>query len=384
LKDSQIRRIDVFHQYKSPDLPVVTIPEKAWKNGIVVRMPNHLGDAVMALPALYMLKKIVPEYCALFVICPANLKPLFRALPWVDGMILLKNVHKMWSMTEFRSLRNLRMGVGVLFNNSFRDALLMRLAGVSPLYGSNARFRSWLLAKAFDFEPRPHQKLAEIHHTNKYISIARALGAPEWDGKMPRFVIRPSLDEISPDVSSICEHPQLLTLAAGAAYGAAKRWPAESFRTVARYWVRHGGIVAVLGSASEYDVCQDVIKDLSDRKVFNLAGKTSLAEVMHLLNYSVCCVANDSGIMHLSAVLGKPGIAVFGPTDCTATGPINPGWEIIYRPTECSPCFRRECPRGSQRCIKSITPLHVIKLLKKYTIAGRIHLKKRPSAPATQ
>ena len=71
-------------------------------------------------------------------------------------------------------------------------------------------------------------------------------------------------------------------------------------------------------------------------------------------------VANDSGIMHLAAALGRPGVAVFGPTDFTATWPISPNWRLLYEKIECSPCFRRECREGHQRCIRAITPGMVI------------------------
>ena len=64
--------------------------------------------------------------------------------------------------------------------------------------------------------------------------------------------------------------------------------------------------------------------------------------------------------MHLAAALGTPGVAVFGPTDYTATGPIAPNWRLLYRKLECSPCFRRECPSGTNRCIRQLTPEMVI------------------------
>ena len=81
---------------------------------------------------------------------------------------------------------------------------------------------------------------------------------------------------------------------------------------------------------------------------------------MHLLANSVLTVANDSGIMHLSAALGRPGIAVFGPTDYTATGPISRKWSLLFDKVECAPCFRRECPKGDARCIRRITAEMVI------------------------
>ncbi len=348
--------LDIRREFPAPVFPVRPVAGERWRNGMAVRMPNHLGDAVMALPALAQLRKIVPEHCGLYVIAPASQRPLYASLPIVDGRLELARIHSHWSFGEWNALRRMRFGAGVLFNNSLRDALMMRLAGVSELYGAAARCRSFLLRRAFRFPPRPVREPARVHHANRYLAIASALGAPEWDGKLPEFKLRPSVDELSPEITALCLHPALMTVASGAAYGAAKRWASENFREVARHWIGRGGIVAVLGSPSEAKIGDEVIAGLNPRRAFNLSGRTNLAELMHLLKSSVLSVANDSGIMHLASALGRPGVAVFGPTDYTATGPIGGNWSLLYSRVDCSPCFRRECPTGSGRCMKAITP----------------------------
>ena len=174
------------------------------------------------------------------------------------------------------------------------------------------------------------------------------------------YRLRHAVNELAPEITAFCEHPRMLTVASGAAYGAAKRWPGESFREVAGAWVECGGIVGVLGSALERAVGEEVISGLRKDRAFNLSGRTGLAELMHLLACSALTVANDSGIMHLSAALGRPGVAVFGPTDFTATGPISRRWSLLFDKVECAPCFRRECPNGNARCIRRVTPEMVI------------------------
>ena len=352
--------LDIRREFPSPQFEVIPLRHDMWRNGMVVRMPNHLGDAVMALPALGQLRKIVPANCALYCIAPAGQRALYHALPFVDGVLGLGRVHKAWSHEEFLALRRQRFGVGVLFNNSFRDVLTMRLAGVPNLYGAKARCRSFLLQRSFAFSKRPDCELAKVHHANRYLAIASALGAPAWNGALPAFRLTPEVDELPAPVTALCEHPKLLTIASGAAYGAAKRWPDECFREVAAHWIEGGGIAVVLGSESERAIGDEVVAGLDARKAYNLSGRTSLIELMHLLKNSVLTVANDSGIMHLASALGRPGVAVFGPTDYTATGPIGSNWRLLYEKLECSPCFRRECPFGHQKCIRAITPAMVI------------------------
>ena len=59
-----------------------------WRDGIVVRSPNWLGDAVMSLPALAVLRRTVPHPCGLFVVCPRGLAPLFRMLPEIVDTVI--------------------------------------------------------------------------------------------------------------------------------------------------------------------------------------------------------------------------------------------------------------------------------------------------------
>lgn len=368
--------LDIRRDFPSPQFEAIPPHGGMWRNGMVVRMPNHLGDAVMALPALGQLRKIVPVNCALYCIAPAGQRALYHTLPFVDGVVGLGQVHKAWSREEFQALRQLRFGIGVLFNNSFRDALTMHLAGIPNLYGAKARCRSFLLRRAFSFPPRPDRKPAEIHHANRYLAIASALGAPAWDGSLPQFKLTPDVDELPAAITALCAHPKLLTIASGAAYGAAKRWPSECFREVAAHWVGQGGIVVVLGSESERPIGEEVVAGLDARKAYNLSGRTSLIELMHLLKNSVMTVANDSGIMHLSAAMGRPGVAVFGPTDYTATGPIGANWHLLYEKLECSPCFRRECPLGTQKCIRAITPAMVIAEMDVIAAEAACHMRK--------
>jgi len=344
----------------APEFPVRHLNTKTIKDGIVVRVPNWLGDIVMTLPALMELKKMLPEYCGLFVICPQSAKDLLESFPMIDYVIGLEKVHQNWSNKDLRNVSKLRAGAGILFNNSLRDAIFMRVAGIKRLYGAKARGRSMLLKRSFSFPPRISRTLNKLHHSNKYLSIVKALGASEWNGDLPELKIKYPLDQSNPQVKAACSHPSLLTIAAGAAYGGSKRWSTTNFREVANWWIKEGGIVVALGTEKEKDIADQVVEGLPSHKAYNMAGTTDMCELMHLLLNSKMCVANDSGIMHLSAVLGKPGIAIFGPTDYSSTGPISNYWRVLYDKIACSPCFKRECIYGHSQCMKVCSPGQVV------------------------
>ncbi len=361
-----IRQLNVATRFPAPaHPPFAPLPEAAWRNGMIVRMPNHLGDAVMALPALAALRSLVPESCALVVTAPAGQRDLYAAVPKLVNSFLPLIPHAAWDQKLRHQIFRYRLGVGVLFNNSFRDAWSLRRSGVPNLFGYAARCRGWLLRGALPLPRRPKQAAWKIHQANLYYAIAAALGAPKWSGEMIDLeVAEPQL--LPPQLAVWREAPNLLLIASGAAYGAAKRYPADYYHRIAEFHLGQGGTVAVVGSQSEWAIGEEVIANLPADRAVNLSGKTAnLAELMWLIKQSKAVVANDSGIMHLAAALGAEGITVFGPTDYTSTAPISPRWHIINAATECSPCWRRVCPRGDNLCMRQLLPEVVIAELQK-------------------
>ena len=366
------------------NFPGLNIPEKfrisRFRNGIIVRMPNHLGDAVMALPALAALQKTLPEYCGIFVITPANIMQLYQALPFVAGIVPLENAHRFFSAKERKMIRQLRAGAALLFNRSFRDALTLKMLKIKELYGEAGRGRSWLLSGVFHFRRSPRGTADYTHQAMRYLAMAESLGGERCQPFMPELKIPCTTDELAPRIRALLHHPLMLTMAPGAAYGAAKRWPHEYYTKVAEFWIRHGGIVVLCGSAGERGICEEIRRKLPAEKCFDLSGKTDLFDLMHLFRFSAFVIANDSGLMHLAAALGCEGLTVFGPTDLYDTGPVSAKWQLLYRKQPCSPCLRRSCPEGKARCMLEIHPAEVIRAL--YASVKKLKLpfsKKRPA-----
>ena len=144
-----------------------------------------------------------------------------------------------------------------------------------------------------------------------------------------------------------------------------------NYNRIARWWVEKGGIVAVAGSAAEIPAGQEVCAGLPRNRCFNFCGKTGLRELLTLVRFSRFMVCNDSGIMHLGAAVGRPGIALFGSTDPTATGPISPAWQCFASNAECSPCFSRVCPAGDKHCMAELEVESVIGEMEKIFGPGR-------------
>ncbi len=342
---------------KIPEVSTYSVQNKL-KTGIIVRSPNWLGDAIMSLPALKQIKKMLPQGKKLFVLSPNGLKDLYLALDIVDEVIILKQAHKNWTKDDIRNVRQCKAGVAVLFNNSPRDAIFLRLAGVSNLFGASSGIRNILMRRTYKYPKRLSKEFNIMHHSAKYLSMAYAICAEKWDGEFPKIKI--NTDKVSEKFIAMCAENRIMSLSPGAAYGQAKMWASENFREVAKSWVDKGGRVVVLGTDKEKETAEIVLKDLPTESVYDLTGKTTMIELMYILKQSKICIANDSGIMHLSGALDAPGIAIYGSTDPFATSPLSKKWKLLIDKQECAPCFKRECHLNNHPCMNAVKPIDVI------------------------
>ena len=160
----------------------------------------------------------------------------------------------------------------------------------------------------------------------------------------------------------------VLALCPGAEFGESKRWPAAHFAEVAERKIREGWQVWLFGSKNDHPVGQDIVQRLIPglrEEVVNLAGETSLAEAIDLLSCADAVVSNDSGLMHVSAALGRPLVAVYGSTSPAFTPPLSDRVETVRLGLECSPCFDRTCRFGHNNCMRELLPEQVVEALER-------------------
>ena len=328
------------------DGKITAPPLRNWRNGVLVRIPNQLSDAVMTFPALFELKKILPKYCGLFVIIPGFMTQLFEALPIVDKTIPLRSTNTLWNKKERREVRQLRAGAIVLFNDSVKDIISARMSRVPKLFGFSNSGCDILLSAKIARRSNPNNPEHHSPLAMQYLELVKLLGAGEWNGVLPRVSSRIATDETDSQIRDICRHPQILLVAPGSSGN--QCWPAENYRAAANYWIRHGGIVVVIGSASERILGDAVIQSLPRRKCFNLCGKTDFCALLHLFKSAAYTLAGDSGLMRLGITLDVHGLVPVGPPDFDKTDPVTAKWRILFsRTIHCKTgkkCQSGKCP----------------------------------------
>jgi heptosyltransferase II len=364
---------------------------------VLVRGVNWLGDAVMTTPALQRLRQALPG-THIALLTREKLAPLWHQHPSLDAVLPFGAGEMPWAVA--RRLRAGSFDAALVLPNSPRAALEVWMARIPRRIGYARRWRNWLLTQAITARPgqhRMHKRSAtEInrlirlpaadrriaagnsypsaaHHIHEYLDLAAALGAdPEplppkleitaAEIQQAEQALLSSLRRQS-DAAAPRQRPTLLGINPGAHYGPAKRWPAESFAAVARAVSSRSGncLWLALGGAADEKVCSDIAR-LAGGGVVNLAGKTSLRELMALLKLCRVLLTNDSGPMHVAAALGTPVVAIFGSTAPELTGPGLPGdvrHQVLKAAPPCSPCFRRTCPIDL-RCLTGTTADRVI------------------------
>ncbi len=318
---------------------------------IVVRMPNWVGDAVLAAPALRALRDRWPD-AEIWAAARPWVSDLFAAGGVLRGVVPVDDLRGLRGLrASAAALRSSRFDLGLLLTNSFASALLFRWAGIPERWGAARDARGPLLTR----RARPRPRLAPVHQRDYYLEILAGLGVPAADRAVSLAVAaedQARADEILAAAGRRDGRP-LVALGFGSSYGPAKRWPAVRFAELARIARRETGAeIALVGAAEESGLAADLAARM-DEPPLDLAGRTTLRELMGVLARASLFVTNDTGPMHIAAALGVPVVAVFGPTDPAVTGPLSARSAVVKKGAPCWPCLYRECP-FDHRCMLRI------------------------------
>jgi heptosyltransferase-2 len=314
---------------------------------LVILAPNWLGDAVMALPAIADVRRALPE-TTVAVAARASIAPLFQ----LAGVHEIAVIPDRWR-TAGDLLRDGRFGVAILLPNSLGAAIAAKRARIPERWGYGADLRGPLLTRAI---ARPHG----VHQVAYYQRLVQALGFPNTSSE-PRITIPATSRDTAASLLNECGRNATKALAAiapGAAFGGAKRWPAESFAALVDGLSDDGVQSVMVGATADRAAAESVLNAVSPSTraslpPVDLVGRTSLAVLAAVLAECRALVTNDSGAMHVAAAAGIPVTAVFGPTNEHETRPLGAMHTVVASDAWCRPCMLRECPLDHQ-CMRSV------------------------------
>ncbi len=333
---------------------------------VLVKEVNWLGDVVMSLPALRAVRRAWPR-AHLAVLVKRELATFFDGSRWIDEVLPytvargLQGAVDRWRIVA--QIRARRFDLAVLFPRSFESALWVTLARVPRRAGVVADARGLLLTHG--------TKLAggavEGHQVQRYLYLLRrVLGIDGNNDDYVPDIHEPHRLQMHAWLTARRRRPQarLVALAAGAAFGPAKEWPAAHYAAlVDLFSQRYAAECVLVGSGSERRKCEEVVA-ASKSGALIAAGETSVGELLALLSLCDGFAGNDSGAMHVAGAIGIPTVGLFGSTDPARTGPLGPQARVLYHQIECSPCLQRTCRFGHYQCLQQISPEEVVKSLR--------------------
>ena len=328
---------------------------------LLVRATNWLGDAVMTTPALAAVREGFPD-ARIVLLAQPLVGELFRHHPDVDEVMVYERPGRhegvLGRLRLAGEVRCRRFDGALLLQNAFDAALIAFLGRIPERAGYPTDGRRILLTLPVPLTPA----ILERHEVEYYLCLLDGLGIPRpVPAVLKLTVAEEEREAMATRLASLGIEPgaPIVTINPGATYGSAKRWYPDRFAAVAEALsVEWSARVVVVGSTAEAPLAGE-IEAATRNPLVNLAGKTTVRELMALLSLSSFLVTNDSGPMHIGAALGVPLVAIFGPTDWRRTSPWSSLAKVVRVEIDCSPCRRRVCDRGHE-CMLGVTPEMVV------------------------
>lgn len=337
---------------------------------ILVVQPSWVGDAVMATPTLRALRQLYPQAHIAYLM-KRYVKHLYTGMPWADRLVTYRTGKTRAKAGKglFDLAARLRAGkfdLAVLLPNSFKSALICKMAGIDRVVGYDRDGRGFLLSDKL-LPQKEKGKFVPFPIVKYYLGLASYLGSAERDLRMQLFVTeserRAAIEVLQRSgLPADLERPAtnggapLILLNPGAQYGAAKCWLPEYFAQLAdRLITDLGATVLISGAPKERPIVEAILRQMKHTPIDLTTKGMTLGALKEITRRCDLMITNDTGPRHIAAAFDVPVATIFGPT--------HPEWTQIYYEKErqiavkvfCGPCQKKTCPLD-HRCMTRVTP----------------------------
>jgi heptosyltransferase II len=301
---------------------------------ILIELPTWLGDAVMTTPAIENLANFFNDSEIILMGSPVAIEAL-KNHPKVTKTFILEKKY----FNLYKTLKSFgKFDLFFSFRGSFRSTILKLFISSKDKFQFN-RIR-----------------YLNRHQVEKYNDfICESLGINILAGKL---IVYPN------SKFSKNNKKPIVGINPGASYGDSKRWHSKKFAQVAAA-LSHNYEILIFGGPNEEAIAADIESLLVKMRVSNfrnLAGKTSIQELIARISSLDLFISGDSGPMHLAASFQVPTVAIFGPTRDDETSQwMNSRGIIVKKNLDCQPCMKRTCPLKHHDCMNLIKVEDILK-----------------------
>lgn len=324
---------------------------------LAVFLPNWVGDAVMATPALRALRTEFPRAEIIGVMRPV-IADVLEGSGLIDRSLLYnprgKNPSQRGGAFR-RSLQAEKCEAAILFTNSLRTAWLAWRSGAKERIGFARDLRGWLLTTRLT----PKSKTEPNPVIEEYNRLAEAAGCRQITRTMELAVTprdRAALDTFWAK-TPVMNRDRVLVINTGGAFGPAKNWPIASFIELTRRLIQQTDrTVLIACGPGEKDDARAIVAGAASPRVVTYADEPlSIGLTKAAVQSAELMITTDSGPRHFAAAFGVPVITLFGPTHIAWSETFSPLAVHLQQPVDCGPCQKRVCPLGHHRCMTELT-----------------------------
>jgi len=316
---------------------------------ILIRLPNWIGDVVMATPALRAIRKQFARAHITVMVKPYA-REVIEPGPWYDEI-----VEAPLTRASCRRLRRPPIDLHLSLPNSFRSAWEAWRMGAKRRVGYHRNRRGWLLTDRID-PPRRDGRIYPENMVDYYLRLCAHLGCPPED---KRVELHPS-----PDAERLAEARLralgiedgcLVAINPGAKFGSSKCWLPERFAEVADALIEGAGAqIVILSAPGETEIVQAIKSRMRHSPIPLYPTGSRLNYLKSVIRRCRLLITNDTGTRHFAVAFGLPVVVIMGSTQSSYTDVNLEKTTIVRVDVDCGPCQEKVCPTD-HRCMTRIT-----------------------------
>jgi len=336
---------------------------QAREKRILIFNVNWIGDVLFSTAAIRNIRRNYPDS---FIACviPSRCYPVLKGNPHLDEVIIFdeKDRHKglMARLNFVTLLRSKKFNTVFLLHRSFSRALICRLAGIDERIGHHTPKRAFLLSKSI-----PVPKKDSLHRIDYYLDVVEKAGLRVEDRYLEFFFSEDDKKIVEQFLlkQGIAQDDLIIALNPGGNW-LPKRWPQEHWAALADKLIGQlQAKVVFTGSISDIQLVKQITSLMAHKPVV-ASGVFNIKQLAALSKQAKVFITADTGPLHIANAVGARIVAIFGPTSPLITGPYPATNAIILQEdVGCAiPCYEVRC--NDNRCMKAVTPDHVLEAVK--------------------
>jgi heptosyltransferase-2 len=338
---------------------------------ILVVRHRFIGDTVLTVPFLRNLHYEYPQ-AQIDVLVEKMAGSFLKHCPYINHLINFENIEvprekqvPKWKnlLNHINLLRAENYDMAFILKRSFSSAMLCAFAGIPKRISFDTEHRGFMLTCKTPYDLTKHE-------SECFLDLLRASDIPVKDNYLEAWTGEEEAKHIHNLLKDNINPAQKKVLINASASNPNKMWSVASYaRTIEELVNSFNVQVFFIGTRKDEQTYETILQALpKELKTFpvNLIGKTNVLESTELLKHMDLVIGVDSGILHLSAAVNTPTIAIFGPMNDKKWAPLGDANTIITAPVACRPCNLHKKCENCMICMSNISHRDVIAIAAKY------------------